>query len=141
MSKPEIQELDQYLGDLVKGWERFALHLPGIDQADIDVIKENSRDDVVDRKMTLYKKWLRVFPSASWSDVIQALEKVKENTIASSLRSKFPVSQTTAMSPKKPKVHTEKEEVTVQHREIVQRLTLILCIVKKEYIILTLALE
>ena len=49
MSKPTVKELDQCLRALVL-WERFALHLPGIDQTDIDTIKENSRYDVVDRK-------------------------------------------------------------------------------------------
>ena len=106
MSKPTVKELDQCLRALVL-WERFALHLPGIDQTDIDTIKENSRYDVVDRKLDLYKKWLRVYPDASWDDVIQALEKVEEITIAITMRSKLSVTQTAAL----PKVLKEADLV------------------------------
>ena len=89
MSKPTVKELDEYLRDLVK-WERFALHLPGMDQTDIDTIKRNRRDDVDDCKLEIYKAWLKVYPESSWDDVIQALEKAKENNIASAIKSKFP---------------------------------------------------
>ena len=90
MSKPTVKELDEYLRDLVK-WERFALHLPGMDQTDTDTIKRNRRDDVDDCKLDLYKAWLKVHPEGSWDDVIQALDKTKENNIASAIKSKFPV--------------------------------------------------
>ena len=92
-SRLTIQELSECLRDMVH-WEEFALHLPEVDQTDINIIKKNNRDDVVDQKLDLYETWLKVFPSASWDDVIQALEKVKENTIASTLRAKFPMAQT-----------------------------------------------
>ena len=115
MSKPTVKELDQYLRDLVH-WERFALHLPGIDQTDTDTIKENSRDDVVDRKLDLYKKWLKVYPNASWDDVIQALEKVEENAIASNLRAKFSKVRL-AMSPKQ-RDESEVQEKTAKETKV-----------------------
>ena len=87
-AKPEMPELDIHLKKLVY-WDRFALHLPGIEQAHINIIKGNNRGDLVAQKLKLYEKWLSVFPGASWNDVIQALEKAEENAIASNLRSLF----------------------------------------------------
>ena len=89
MSKPTTEELDECLRDLVD-WEIFALYLPGIHQTDIDIIKKNNHHDVVHCKLDLYKAWLKVYPEGSWDDVIQALEKGKENNIASAIKSKFP---------------------------------------------------
>ena len=87
MSKPTVEELVELLRKLVH-WEQVAIHLPGIDQSDIDKIKkDNSKTD--DQKQVLYDKWLRVYPDASWEDVIRALEKEEENTRAVSLREKF----------------------------------------------------
>ena len=97
MPKPSVEDLQEYLQDLVH-WERLAIHLPGIEQKDIDIIKRD-RNDTVDQKQCLYDVWLRAYPDASWEDVVHALEKVKENGIAKNIREKFNVNET-AMSPK-----------------------------------------
>ena len=112
MSKPTVKELDECLRDLVK-WERFALHLPGMDQTDTDTIKRNRRDDVDDCKLELYKAWLKVYPESSWDDVIQALEKTKENNIASAIKSKFPVLAMAAKRSEVPVVEQVSEEMHV----------------------------
>ena len=87
-TKPTPPELDGCLKNLVD-WERFALYLPGICQTHIDIIKKNYHQDVVNQKLALHKKWLQVHPNASWDDVVQALEKVEENAIASEIKAKF----------------------------------------------------
>lgn len=89
MDKPTVPELDKCLKDLVKDWKRFALHLPGIGPTDIDVIKEDVRDDAVQQKIALYSKWLKVYPDASWDDVVETLEKVDENSIAEQVKKKY----------------------------------------------------
>ena len=85
-----VRALDESLNDLVK-WERFALYLPGINELHINTIKKNSkRDDSDDQKMALFEKWLKLCPSPTWEHVIQALEKVEENSLASKLKTKLP---------------------------------------------------
>ena len=115
MSKPTKKDLDLHLKDLVN-WERFALHLPGVSPTEIDIIKKNKRDDVVDQRLELYETWLRIYPNASWGDVILALEKVQENTIASTVRS-LVFHTIAAISPKK----TLTDEVQVS-KDVVQKL-------------------
>ena len=101
MSELNIPDLNIFLKHLVK-WQIFALYLPRIVQSDIDTIERNKRDDNDDQKIALYTKWLNVYPDASWEDVIIALQKAKENRIATELRKKFPIVEAAAMSPKKP---------------------------------------
>lgn len=85
---PSVSELDFHLKELVK-WEGFALQLPNIKSADIQIILSDQKNDVQSQRRALYEKWLRVHPSASWDDVITALGKVDENTIAENLRIKL----------------------------------------------------
>ena len=111
MEKPTVEGLVENLKDLVRGWKTFAIHLPEIEQPDIDTIESDRRDDTVDQKQRLYDKWLRAYPEASWEDVIVALEKAKENKIAKSLREKFHITET-AMSPKQPEGLQELPEIS-----------------------------
>ena len=90
MSELTVPELDICLRDLVN-WQRFAVYLPQIDQTDNYIIEKNNRNDVVDQKLALYETWLKVCPDATWDNVIHALESVKENTLASKIKGKFPI--------------------------------------------------
>ena len=74
--RPTPAELQVQLHSLVN-WETFGLHLPGIENSDIEKIKLD-RLEVDQRKLSFYNKWLSVCPEASWSHVITALEKAKE---------------------------------------------------------------
>ena len=85
MPRPSVQELDQFLNDLVN-WERFAIHLPQIEQTDIYIIKRDNPFSVFAQKQTLFDKWLRVYPNASWDDVVLALEKIGEITLSKSVQ-------------------------------------------------------
>ena len=109
MSAPTVQEMDECLKSLVN-WQRFAIHLPEIEPEDISIIVNNKRDDICDQRLALYEKWLHAYPNASWDDVIQALEIVKENTIARKLKVKFsntPQSATVVSSKQQSEVHKQ----------------------------------
>ena len=110
MSTLEVHELDEHLKELVY-WERVALHLPDFNQTDIDLIKRNCRDDVKDQKLDLYKTWLEKCPHASWSDVIGALEKAEQRSLASKLRNKFPEDQAAQQPGEKMEVKVSKDIV------------------------------
>ena len=88
-SRPTESELDEELADLVN-WQRFAIHLPDLTRGDIEQIEQDNRD-VQRQKLELYGTWLRRCPNASWKDVVLALEKVRENTLADIIKMKFSV--------------------------------------------------
>ena len=87
MSKPTVKQLDESLKGLIE-WERFALYLPGMTEVNTAVIKKDKKDDVIGQKLFLYETWLKVYPSASWQDVVQALEIAEENALANAIKSK-----------------------------------------------------
>ena len=79
--KPTVLKLVEYLVGLTD-WIKFAQHLPGIEERHIDQIKKENRDKVDEERRAVYKKWLEVYPDASWNDVIEALEKAERKDIA-----------------------------------------------------------
>ena len=100
MSTPTVGELVEFL-QKVAHWERVAIQLPKIDQSHIAIIKkDNSQTE--DRIRALYGKWLRVYSDASWKDVILALEKAEENTLAKSLRKRFNITDTQTVTSLEP---------------------------------------
>ena len=89
-SRPTESELDLELADLVN-WQIFATLLPGLTSGDIEEIKQGN-DNVPQQKLCLYRKWLQRCPNSSWENVILALEKAHENTLADILRKHFTIS-------------------------------------------------
>ncbi len=96
-----VAELDTCLRDLTN-WQLFGSFLPGIHSSDITIIENDKDSDMNNQKIALYHKWLSVCPTASWKDVVNALEKIGELTIAGSVQAKY-YSNTTQKSPE-PKV-------------------------------------
>ena len=81
---PEVRDLIQQLSSLVH-WENFAINLKGIKHHEIEIIKkENSKVD--EQKRALFNKWLSLCPDASWFDVISALDRAQEITLAEKVR-------------------------------------------------------
>ena len=80
------RDLDEQLNDLVE-WERFGLYLPGMTSHGIEKITKQKDSDCL-KKLALYKEWLKICPSPAWEDIIMALEKVGENTLASKIKQK-----------------------------------------------------
>ena len=81
MGKPTVFQLVGCLVDLID-WIKFAQYLPGIKERHIQKIEQENKGKVDDQKRALYKKWLEVYPDASWNDVIEALEKAERKDIA-----------------------------------------------------------
>ena len=90
---PTERELNEHLSPLVE-WTSFALHLPRMDMTTISEIKHDHRYSVKEQKLALYQKWLTIYPSASWTDVVNALERVQEYRIAHELKEKLLKPQT-----------------------------------------------
>ena len=85
-SKPTVPELNDHLVELVY-WELIATYLRGIKQCDIDMIKRDHVANTPLQKLALYTEWLKVCPDATWSDVVIALEKAQEFTLAEQVKS------------------------------------------------------
>ncbi len=66
-------------------WEFFGIFLRGIKSSYIESIEKHSLG--CKQKFDLYVKWLKVCPDGSWSDVVTALEKAKEFTLAERIKS------------------------------------------------------
>ena len=88
-SRPTESELDLELAELVN-WQRFATHLPDLTRGDIQQIEQDNHD-TSRQKLELFGMWLCRCPTASWKDVITALEKAKENVLADIIKKKFNV--------------------------------------------------
>ena len=86
-SRPTESELDLELAELVN-WQRFATHLPDLTRGDIKQLEQDNRD-VQRQKLELYGTWLQRCPNASWNDIVLALEKAKETTLADVIKTKF----------------------------------------------------
>ena len=81
-------ELDTELNTLVQ-WERFGLHLPGIKVKDLQIIQSDNPTNVVKQKLALFETWLVRYPSASWDDVVLALERIGEIYLAEQIKMKY----------------------------------------------------
>ena len=94
--RPKYDQLIELLDALVN-WQLFGTFLPGIKSEHIQVIEhENTRIDK--QKSALFSKWLGVHPEASWQDVLYALEKSYEYTLASKVYQKLNTTSSTASS-------------------------------------------
>ena len=74
--KPDISLLTEWLDPLVE-WQIFGVFLPGIQYFMVKKI-EQDKQGIDQQKLALYAKWLDVYPTARWRDVIAALEKKNE---------------------------------------------------------------
>ena len=91
---PKYDQLIELLDTLVN-WQKFGTFLPGIKSEHIQVIEcENRRID--QQKAGLFIKWLSVHSEASWQDVLSALEKSQEYSLASKVYQKLNATSLTA---------------------------------------------
>ncbi len=61
----------------------------GVEKFENDKIEKNFPNDIDRQKQEAFDKWLRMKPDACWKDVIDALYKMEEITLASSLAKKY----------------------------------------------------
>ena len=80
--RPTVAQLEELLQSLVR-WQQFGIHLSEITDVTIKEIERDRPGNNELQKMDLFSKWLQVDPSASWKDVIVALKKANEHTLAS----------------------------------------------------------
>ena len=122
-SRPTESELDLELAELVN-WQRFATHLPHLTRGDIEQIEQDNRD-VQRQKLDLFGTWLRRCPNPSWSDIVLALEKSRENALASIIKMKFITSATEAHSQARlfssPNVYLTSEKSVVEELQKLHR--------------------
>ena len=90
---PTVDELHDLLKDL-KEWEIFGISLRHMKYSDIEEIKEDERK-TENRKLKLYAKWLKVYPDASWEDVICALKKADEWKLVKLVQEKYKIKMDT----------------------------------------------
>jgi len=84
--KLEVPKLFSALRD-VSDWYQLGIIL-GILPAKLRKIEENYRGN--DRRKTeTLDTWLQQTPSASWSDVVSALQQMGENTVAESVQQQY----------------------------------------------------
>ena len=69
--KPSLSEILELLEPLID-WESLVCHLPGINEIEIDKIKEKT--DIEAQKSVLISKWLQT-QEASWKQFVVALVK------------------------------------------------------------------
>ena len=86
MARITERDLDEQLKDL-NDWERFGLNLPGMSMNDIERIRIERRHDFIPlKKLSLYEEWLKRCSRPTWENVIEALEKIGEKTLANKVR-------------------------------------------------------
>ena len=92
--RPRYDQLIELLDSLVN-WQKFGTFLPGIKSEHIQVIERDIRGTDL-QKGALFSKWLSVHPEASWQDVLFALEKSQEHSLASRVYQKLNTTLSTA---------------------------------------------
>ena len=97
-TKPKPSQLDEALETLVN-WQRFAIHLPEMDDYSIiSKIENYCQGSVVEgAKKQMLEKWLSLDDNATWSSVVKALKKARENALAKSVE-EYVSSLSTAVS-------------------------------------------
>ena len=86
-NRPTMKDLDPELKGLVR-WKKFAVHLPMLEQSDIEEIEQDNRGSTENQKLAVLGVWLRKCVSASWLDVVYALEKIDEKSLADYIKVK-----------------------------------------------------
>ena len=69
-------------------WYNLGLQL-GIEDTELDVIKENNPGDIDACKRNMFKTWLRIIPSPSYQQLVEALQAVGEISEADRLCKKY----------------------------------------------------
>ena len=95
-NRPKYDQLIELLDTLVN-WQKFGTFLPGIKSEYIQVIERDIRGTDL-QKAALFSKWLSINPEVSWQDVLLALEKSQNYTLASRVYQKLNTTSTTTLT-------------------------------------------
>ena len=72
----------------VSDWYRLGLALR-LNSYDLDIIKKDHPGDTKSQTCNMFGLWLRTQPDASYEQLIKALRKVGDETVANSLRKMY----------------------------------------------------
>ena len=111
-----VAKLDEQLKKLVE-WEIFGTYLREIKPEDIEIIKKDEVANTPRQKIALFNKWLSVCPDATWSDVVIALEKAQEFTLAEQVKSLHNNQQCDGRQLKEIVIPLEEEDVVINELE------------------------
>ena len=112
-SKPKVNELSLELKDVVKNWDVFALELPGITPTHLHSAEADRPNNQTRQKLYVYEKWLNVCPEASWSHVVDALNKADRQDLAKQLGQKLIPPMTPAATPSTQSVPPSGNVITI----------------------------
>ena len=84
--RPSMKQLDSVMRKeyIAPKWYQLGLQLMN-NSGHLEVIKESCQE-VTERCLRMFLKWLEVTPSASWSDLITALHETELHTAANAVR-------------------------------------------------------
>ena len=88
ISRPNVQLLLTELSEVADDWFTLGVAL-GVRVSRLRGIQANSREGERRWMIELFQSWLDSNPTASWKDVIGALEQLGHNTLATKLRSNY----------------------------------------------------
>ncbi len=86
-STPVLRDLLNELDSIVS-WQLLMINM-GMEKFENDKTERNFPSDINRQKEEAFEKWLKMKPNACWKNVIDALYKMKEITLASSLAKKY----------------------------------------------------
>ena len=72
----------------VTEWYELGLQL-GVEDAELEVIEKNNRGDLKTCRRNMFRAWLRITPSPSYQQLVEALVAVGEDKEADLLRKKY----------------------------------------------------
>ena len=86
--KPDVKTLCNELVS-VSDWRKLGLNL-GVQDYELDKIERSHPTEGCDGwKQKIFSLWLRCKSSASWRDVVRALQQMGENTVAERIELKY----------------------------------------------------
>ena len=88
--KPDVKTLCNELVS-VSDWRKLGLNL-GVQDYELDQIERSRSAEGCDGwKRETFSLWLKHTPNASWRDVVEALQRMGENTVAEKIELKYTV--------------------------------------------------
>ena len=87
-SAPLYPGLKDLLHLQVSDWYRLGLAL-NLSSYELDIIEKHYRGDTRKQSLKVFEHWLETQPDASYEQLIKALRKVGDETVASSLCTKY----------------------------------------------------
>ena len=102
-----VRELDG-----IAKWDALGFHL-GLSTSDIREIERDHRGDTVRQRMEMLDKWLKKELNPTWIKVIDALNKMSENSLASLLRNAYAPSPNAELMAASNPPSLEERELTI----------------------------